>query len=135
MKTIDKAKILAAQILHTTCTPCTPDKSEPTCVPTQTGSAGDATEAGCLPEEAGKLRLSDLFRRGPVHQVRSRVLGEDVLFAADNAEIPPDNALVVYRESELRQVVGRSPEEMRKIHLVKKMIDGEIIDNGEVPSC
>ena len=32
------------------------------------------------------------------------VFGEDALFSPDDAEIPSDNGLVVYREAELRWV-------------------------------
>ena len=64
---------------------------------------------------------------GKTARVHSRVLCEDVLFAADVAEIPLDNHLVVYREAELRELVGKTPEQLRKIHEVKKGIDGEIL--------
>ena len=84
-------------------------------------------EKSTLCEEPAPLHLRDLLKQKPLHQVRSQVLGEDVLFAADDAQIPPDNTLVVYRESELRQLVGRSPEEIRRIHMVKKAFDGEVI--------
>jgi hypothetical protein len=85
-------------------------------------------EAQCLPEEAGQECLSDLFRDSPVSRVRSRVLGEDVLVVADGAEIPADNELPDNREAELRQVIGRSPEQMRAIHAVKQAIDGEVVE-------
>ena len=84
-------------------------------------------EAQVLPEEASGERLSALLRRQPVVQVNSKVLGEMVLWAADNAQVPADNTLVVYREAELRQMAGRSPEELRAIHATKKALDGEVI--------
>ena len=86
-----------------------------------------AQEGKCLPEEAGDLWLSDLFKRGPVHRCRSRLLGEDMLFTADGAQIPPGNALVVYRDSELRQMAGRTSAEVRAIHTVKRALDGEVM--------
>ena len=86
-----------------------------------------AQEAQVLPEEASGERLSALLRRQPVVQVNSKVLGEMVLWAADNAQVPADNTLVVYREAELRQMAGRSPEELRAIHATKKALDGEVI--------
>ena len=66
-----------------------------------------------------------LFREVPVHRVRSRVLGEDVLWAADDAEVP-DTDLVVYRASELAALDGLDPDALRKIHDVKKELDGEV---------
>jgi len=78
-------------------------------------------------DEPAPLRLRDLFKQKPLHRVRSRVPGEDILFAADDAQIPPDNSLVAYRESELRQLVGLTPEEIRRIHAVKKALDGEVV--------
>jgi hypothetical protein len=75
-------------------------------------------------EDAYNLRMSDLFREGPIRRVKSRVLNEDVLFVADGAEVPANNELVVYLESELRLVIGMSPELLRAVHLTKKVFDG-----------
>ena len=72
--------------------------------------------------------LSEFLSERKVAQVHSKVLDEDVLFAADDAEIPLDNDLVVYREAELRTLVGTTPDRLRHIHEIKKMIDG-VIDN------
>ena len=82
-------------------------------------------------EGTGEKCLSDLFAETPIRRVRSRVLREHVLFAADEARIPPGNDLAVYRESELRQLVGRRPEQLKGIHAVKKTFDGEVVDLGE----
>jgi len=91
-----------------------------------------ALEARTRPETADELRLSDLFQEQPVRRARSRVLNEDLLFVADAAEIPPDNTLIVYRESELRQMVGKPLEQVRAIHQVKQELDGEIAgDRGK----
>ena len=59
---------------------------------------------------------------------------EDVLFTADDAEIPSDIGLVVYRERELWELVGKTAEELRAIHDVKKGIDGEILTRAAT-SC
>jgi len=80
------------------------------------------------PETGRERRLSDLFREDPIHRVESRALGEEVLFAADDADVPGENDLVVYREEELRLLAGRSSGELKKIHRVKKAFGGEVVD-------
>ena len=78
-------------------------------------------------EGADELRLSGLFKDNPIRRVYSRILDEEVLFAADDAELPADNALVVYRESELRALAGHPPAAVLQIHLAKAVFDGEVI--------
>lgn len=85
-------------------------------------------EALTLPENVDQLRLSQLFSETPVRRVRSEVLGEVILFAADHATIPEDNSLVIYRQSELKQLVGCSPERLRAIHASKQVLDGELVE-------
>ena len=80
-----------------------------------------------LPENADDLALSDLFRKEPMRRVYSRVLGEEVLFAADTALVPDDITLAVYRESELRALVGVPPERLRQIHQAKVGLDAEVL--------
>ncbi len=79
-----------------------------------------------VPEDTGEKCLSSLFADGPVHRCRSRVLDEDVLFVADGTEVPANDKLVVYRQSELNQVVGMTPEQLRGIHVAKKLFNGTI---------
>ena len=71
-------------------------------------------------------RLSELLARQPVVRVRSRLLGEVVVWLADAAEIPEGTSEVVYREAELRRMVGHSSAEGRAIHEVKRSFDGEV---------
>ena len=75
------------------------------------------------------LRLSKLLSRTNSVRVRSRVLGEDVIWIADDRQEPDllRQTGVVYRESELRQLVGVSPEKLRRIHATKKALDGQVI--------
>jgi hypothetical protein len=76
-------------------------------------------------------KLSELFKTSPSCKIYSKVLGEEVLFAADMAnlsQIPPeDKDIVVYRQSELKRLSGTSPEKLKAIHKVKKQMDGEIM--------
>ena len=86
-----------------------------------------------LPEnadDASNLLLSDWFKEDPLRRVRSRALSEIVLFAADEAEVPVANTLVVYRESELSQVVGMSKAQLRATHDAKKILDGIVETNS-----
>ena len=76
--------------------------------------------------------LSTLFNEKPIHRVTSKVLGEDVLWAAEGAQIPPENDLVVYRESELRELAGRSEEALRVVHRIKKSLDAVLPDSVEI---
>ena len=75
-----------------------------------------------------EMRMSEFAVSGLVQEVKSGVLGEHILWVADNAEVPPGNTLVVYRADELKQLVGLSPDEIRHLHAVKKELDGELLD-------
>tara|TARA_Y100001951_G_scaffold99951_1_gene102628 strand:+ start:272 stop:538 length:267 start_codon:yes stop_codon:yes gene_type:complete len=76
--------------------------------------------------QGNNQKLSEFLAERGVARVNSKVLGEDVLFAADDAEIPSDNDLVVYCESELRELVGKTPQQLKSIHDVKKAFEGDI---------
>ena len=78
-----------------------------------------------IPADGDGERLSELLARQPV-RVRSRLLGEGVVWLADAAEIPEGTSEVVYREAELRRMVGRSSAEVRAIHEAKRTFDGEV---------
>ena len=84
-----------------------------------------------LPYRPEDMRLSAFAESGLVCEVQSKVLGENVLWAADNAVVPPDSPLVVYRASELRAAWGMSPERLRAVHAVKKAMDGDIVAADE----
>jgi hypothetical protein len=79
-----------------------------------------------IPDDGDGERLSELLTRQPVVRVRSRLLGEVVVWLADAAEIPEGTSEVVYREAELRRMVGHSSAEVRAIHEVKRTFDGEV---------
>lgn len=90
-------------------------------------------ERRTLPEmakDAPPLRLSDLFRDSPVRRVWSAVLGEEVLFLADDAPEPEGNTLAVYRQSELKHLVGTDPEKLKALHRAKLAFDGEVIEGA-----
>ena len=81
-----------------------------------------------------EMRMSEFAVSGLVQEVKSGVLGEHILWVADNAEVPPANTLVVYRADELKQLVGLTPDEIRRLHSVKKELDGELVvidDEGD----
>lgn len=64
------------------------------------------------------MRLSALARSGGSVAVHSKLLGETILFAADNAEIP---------STELVHLVGVSPDVLKTVHEAKKALDGEVV--------
>lgn len=80
-----------------------------------------------IPEHAEDLHLSELLARGTAVRVRSRLLGEIVVWVADAAVVLEAASEVVYRETELRRLVGRSPAEVRAVHEIKRAFDGELI--------
>ena len=46
------------------------------------------------------MPLSQFAQSGICGEVKSKVLGESFLMAADNAEVPADTPLIVYRAAE-----------------------------------
>ena len=90
-------------------------------------SAFQGPDCGTPEHDEGR-RLSHLLaERGIVH-VWSQVLGEAVVWAADNARIPPETIEVVYREAELQRLAGLQPEMVRAVHRTKKALDGEVVE-------
>lgn len=75
--------------------------------------------------------MSDFAASGLVREVRSKTLGETVLWAADNAKADIQTDLVVYRACELKELVDVMPELLRRIHMVKKYLDGEVVEKDE----
>ena len=92
------------------------------------GYVGDRSHK--VPEDASTGTLGQLLRSQPVVRVRSRLLGEVVVWLADGAEAPASSE-VTYREAELRQLVGGSPAEVCAIHQTKRALDGELVDVGD----
>lgn len=81
-------------------------------------------------EDVPGLRLEELNRLGLVVEVRSEVLGERILFAADAATVDPTERRPVYRVSELRRILEAqlSPESLRELHRVKATFGGRVTD-------
>ena len=82
-----------------------------------------------IPETADELRLSHLFDEKSVRYVHSRILDEEVVFVRDGADVPADMEGIVYRGSELKQLVGCSPKRLHTIHQAKRHFDGELADD------
>jgi hypothetical protein len=86
-------------------------------IPAEAPSAGSAGL-----EEMG---LTEFARSGRSLRIRSRLFdGEVVLLLADNAAVPIESELVVYRAFEMVGLLGQ-PEQLRKLHMVKKALDAE----------
>ena len=84
-----------------------------------------------------EMPLDKLAQSGIYREVHSKALDERVIFAADNAEVPEDTPLIVYRAAEMRELLGASPEMLRAAHQVRKAFDGEIVadeDETRIPS-
>ena len=74
-----------------------------------------------------EMPLSQFAQSGICREVKSTVLGESFLMAADNAEVPADTPLVVYRAAELQLLLGATPEKLQAVHQLKKAFDGEVM--------
>ena len=84
-----------------------------------------------IPAHIDELRLSDLLKKALVRRIKSRLLGEMVLVIGDNVPVPPEAHGVIYRASELAQLMPKGPEVLKRIHAVKKTFDGDLIEEGE----
>jgi hypothetical protein len=92
-----------------------------------------------IPYGVEDMPLPEFADSGLACEVHSHLLGEDVLFAADNAQIPADNSLVVYRAAERQKLVGAPPEMLKAVHTVKEQLDGVVVepvtDAVEIPAA
>ena len=89
------------------------------------GYVGDRSRQ--VPEDTGGGTLGEALRSQPVVRVRSRLLGETVVWLADGAVAPKDTAEVAYCEQELRRLEDQSPAMVRAAHAVKKALDGQLL--------
>ena len=107
------------------------DSGDVTCEEVESLAGYAAGRSLEVPEHAESEHLSELLARQPIVRVRSRLLGEVVVWVADAAEVPEGTADVVYREAELGRLVGRSPAEVRAIQATKRALDGALEDDDE----
>lgn len=79
------------------------------------------------------MSLAAFNEQGRVVAIRSRVLGCEVVLAADGAVLPATEDRPVYRVAELVALlqVSPAPEGMRQIHAVKMEFGGSVLA-GEV---
>ena len=78
--------------------------------------------------EVANLTLQDFSSRGLVFRVRSRLLGEDIyLVSRDHCRSACDGEGVVYTTDELTVLCSLAPRHIKRVHLLKKLCDGEII--------
>ena len=74
-----------------------------------------------------RMPLSEFSRSGLVLTVRAASLGgEEIVFAAENAELDPGERRVTYRASELRHLLGLTPAELRSVHRIKRTFRGTV---------
>lgn len=94
-------------------------------------SLGGAVAASSVTDsEVCAMPLSEFAEARLVVEVSSRVLGETVVFASDNAVLDPGERRTVYRAAELRaltDLASLDPEELRQIHRVKRTFKGSIL--------
>jgi len=73
-----------------------------------------------------QMSLTDFAQGGLVVRVWSKCLMEKLVFASDNAILDPGEREVVYRASELRELLGMSATDLRWVHQVKRVFGGAI---------
>lgn len=86
----------------------------------------------CITGEADviDLNLDEFERSDLVLTIRSRLFGEDVMFVpteATKAKLA-DSSLAAYSANELSFVARLSEAALRRVHRLKKRVEGEIID-------
>jgi hypothetical protein len=82
-----------------------------------------------LVAEICAMPLEDFARGSLVVEVWSKVLGEAVVFASDNARLDPGELRPVYHARELRVLLElTASRELRRIHEVKRIFRGTITD-------
>lgn len=73
------------------------------------------------------MPLSEFSRSGLVLTVKAALLGgEEVVFAADNSKLDPGERRVTYQASELRQLLGLAPADLRSVHEAKRLFRGTV---------
>jgi hypothetical protein len=99
------------------------------------GTVGEAlggvseVQPSLMVAEVCAMPLEEFALAGLVVEVWSRVLGEAVVFASDNARLDPGERRPVYQARELRVLLGlAAPAELRRIHDVKRMFRGTVTD-------
>lgn len=72
------------------------------------------------------MKLSEFATSGRQLKIRSGVLGEDIIFAADNANVHNPRGLTVYRAAELGLLQGYDHENLRLIHETKQVFRAQV---------
>lgn len=74
------------------------------------------------------MALSESARSDRILRIRSRLLDEDILFVEDEPlrSQVTDQSMVVYTADELRYLVGIAPEDLVRIHKIKRTFTGTI---------
>lgn len=76
-----------------------------------------------------EMSLEDFAHAGLVVKVKSRLLGEEVLFVSDNVRDLDESAgPVVYRAAELRLLEGKTPEDVKRLHRMKATFGGTLTE-------
>jgi len=85
-----------------------------------------------IPPAIPEMLLSEFARAGDWARVHSEILNEEIAFAADNADVHaiPEGTMV-YCAAELARLNGVEPEQLKSIHRVKKVFDGEVVERND----
>jgi hypothetical protein len=79
-------------------------------------------------QAVAEMSLEDFAHAGLVVKVKSRLLGEEVLFVSDNVRDLDESGPVVYRAAELRLLEGKTPEDVKRLHRMKAIFGGTLTE-------
>ena len=103
-----------------------PAGSSPSCREASHGEPGEGVASDERPrlpsgDSLLELTLSDFAHAELQVVVFSRLLGEEVVFASDNAEIADSETRTIYRARELRSLAGLGAADLHAVHRVKSL--------------
>ena len=92
----------------------------------QTLGRVDESEPTIAAADVCAMPLDQFAEARLIVRVRSEVLDEVVVFASDNASVDPGERRVVYRASELNELLGLDRQSLKRIHAVKRTFRGSV---------
>jgi len=106
---------------------CRRERTNPPSTPARPGQISERVAVDGRRRQLEQLPLDQFATAGLALRVYSEVLGEDVIFASDNAEICEHPDLPVYRADELRQLLKLRSPDLQALHASKKSCDKAIV--------
>ena len=78
------------------------------------------------------MTAAEFSRQDLILLVRSHLFGEDIFLVSNEKCLSHLNGgVVAYLPEELKALYGKSPDLIKQAHYIKKIIDGEILKEGD----